>query len=486
MGSNILISAPLQNFYVISNSGKLILPDVFIDVDFGRIIGGNNLSLGVMLQWEWKIWLESPILKNKSAASNSRLFRVQDFRIQPCKWWEEQDLEGTYDWTDFDALIQSIYEIGGEPLICIGRDNRTHYNVPLGMAINPLTGLPHPQSFGAYASDLVQHSKEKGWNVRYWEIWNEPANYMFEKDEEENPIWGVFNRTRMEYFIELFNVVSGRMHTIDPRMLVGTDASLYKNFFDYFVDHAEDVGFLSFHKYDAWGTLGHNPEGYLSDEEILARAGRIGGQKMYSPREARELWQEKWGIDIPVICSETNLNSAWRNGTDPRIQQIFGAVWYAETVRTFITDDVRYFVYFHFASNTLPRATGGAGFGMVNVTWPHEVWYPYIASLLLGSNLGLADPLHQTVSSNQTLVSALSWENNGHLNVLLNHKVKSQSIRGKIRLSGLEVEPERTARVYTINSSEREIGFEETVWREASTVVLDSYCVVLVSVPLLT
>jgi hypothetical protein len=419
-----------------------------------------------------------------SSASNLRLFRIQDFRIQPCKFWDEQSLNGTYDWTDFDALIESIHEIGAEPLICIGRTYGDSCKIPPGMDTNPLTGLPYPSSFAAYASDLVQHLKEKKWSVRYWEIWNEPANYMFERDEEGKRIWGVFNETRVKYFMELFSATSTSMQNIDPEILIGTDASLYKGFFDYMVSQAKGVGFLSFHKYDAWGTWLYNPEGYLSDGEILKRAGRIGNRKVYSPKEARVIWREMKGVDIPVICSETNLNLCWINGTDPRIQQIIGAVWYAEALRTYILNDVIYSVYFTFASDNRDSATGGAGFGMVNKTRPYNGWYPYWISYLLGNNLKLGDIIYESSSSNLTVISALSWQHDNHLNVLLNHKVKDRLTTAQIRVSGLVANPGRKTNFHVIDGSKCEIRSESTIWSEASTITLDGYCVVLLSVSL--
>jgi hypothetical protein len=488
IGSIVSASLGFKGSHTLASFGRVSYPpEIFVTVDFSKVVAVNNLSLGVMLDWEWKSWLNSPALREKAAAVNFKLIRLFDFRVKPCVYWNESSKTGIYDWTDFDALVRSIFEVGAEPIITLGYyEYGKGPRIPAGMAVNPETDLPYPESFGAYAAELVRYFKNSVLGVRYWEIWNEPHSYIFERKDDGSYVWGVSNKTRLEAFVKLFNVTSAHMRSVDSEILIGTDASLYKSFFDCFVRYGEGVGFLSFHKYDAWGTWLHNPEGYLSDEEILKKAGRIGDKWTYTPEEARQIWREIRKVDIPVICSETNLNSAWENGTDPRIQQVIGAVWYTETLKTYILSDVRFSVYYCFVSDNSPRwnttkPTRGAGFGMVNMTPPHDEWYPYLANYLLGNHLSVDDVIYYTVSSNLTAMSVLAWKHENQFKVLLNYKGRDQSILAKIQFAGIELDPKTEINVYRIDELNRGIQSKVVTWSEASTIIMKSYSIVLFS-----
>lgn len=456
-----------------------------IDINVNETIGYNNLSFGVLIGPS-KSWLTSETLKEKAISANIKIIRFSDFKINPCLYWNESSKSGNFDWEKMDALIQSVYDIGAEPWITIGAKDK----MPTGMVIDSVTGLPNPESFSAYCVELVNHSIDKRWNIQYWEIWNEPEHYLFSNDEGGNPIWGVFNETRLNYFTKLFNFTSKSMHNIDPNILIGTDASLYQGFFDYFVHHAEGVDFLSFHKYDAWGTWLYKPEGYLSDERVLKKAARIdigGGEWIYTPEEARNLWRQYRGVEVPVICSETNLNSCFINGTDPRIQQIIGGVWCAEEIRTFVLSDIRYRIYYTFLSDdsydwNITSFTHGAGFGMVNMTEPHQEWYPYLVNSLLGQNLEVNDIIYDSTSSNQSSLSVLSWKNNGKIKILLNHKLKENTTVVKINLN-LCLDNEIEAKMYKINDLKTIIQEDNIMLSNNSTIELKGYSIVLLSLP---
>lgn len=489
IGSMVSLSLGSQSSNVIPSLGSVrYLPQMQITVDFSKAIAVNNLSLGGMLDWEWKSWLNSPALRGKAALANFRLIRLFDFRIRPCVYWNESSGTGVYNWTVFDALVQSIVEVGAEPMITLGYyDYKERPIIPSGMTVNPDTGLPYPESFGAYAADLVKHFKDIGLRVRYWEIWNEPWSYFFEKKVDGSIMWGVTNELKLKAFVELFNAASKRMREVDLEVLLGTDASLIKSFLNYFVQYGEGVGFLSFHKYDSWGTWLYAPEGYLSDEEILRRAERIGGDKWtYTPQEASQLWYETLGADLPVVCSETNLNSAWRNGTDPRIQQIIGTVWYAEMLRTCVLSGVRYSIYYSFASNGSPwwnttKQTRGFGFGMVNMTQPNEEWYPYLVNCLLGNHLGVGDVVYYAFSSNFSSTSILAWMHNGEYKILINNKVTNATIV-KLQFLGIEENGGVETTIYRVHSSERKLQIENTSFSNTLNILMKGYGVVLLSV----
>ena len=193
-----------------------------------------------------------------------------------------------------------------------------------------------------------------------------------------------------------------------------------------FKEFGQGVGFLSFHKYEAWGTWLTDQEGYYSNEELLKKAGgEDTDPQVYTPQEMQQIWYRARGQLLPIICSETNLNSAYKNGTDPRIQQIIGAVWYAEELRTFVQKGLTYSIYYHFASDDSPewnstKLTQGWGFGMVKETSPFTEWYSYLVNYLVGNYLEAGDEFYEASSDKPDFVSVMAWRaKNNYLRVIL-------------------------------------------------------------------
>jgi hypothetical protein len=363
-------------------------------------------------------------------------------------------------------------------LICVGHN--AEKGLPPGMDRNyNNTGFPNPDSFAAYCRDIAGHVKSKGWTVRFWEPYNEP--YQIFTDGTRSRMY----EEKYEAFVKLFNSAAEAILEFFPDALFGVDISNVKAFLDRFVCDARHVGFLSFHKYDAYGTWLYAPNGYYSDAKVLEKASILGDSYRYTPKEMREKWFSMTSHDLPVLCTETNLNSAWRNGTDPRIQQVVGAVWYAEVLRAFILNDVRYSVYFHFASDDSPRweidkQTKGYGFGMINSTPPHTEWYPYLLNKLIGKNLHVGDKICWSLSSNSTFLSILAWISEGTQNILLIGKAKDE-IKVKINFEGINVTDES---VYIVKIHESGSNLDLSVERfvDGLTMSENGYFVALLKV----
>lgn len=452
---------------------------VEVNVDYEKRIGTINLSLGAQFH-SWMNIPSIPELKDKAKQCNFglvRLFIGFEQGFKPCTSWNEETHIGTYDWTELDEIIQTIKEIGAEPLICIGgEESHSGYWLPNGMVGNwKGTGFPSNESFGTYCADIVHHINiEKEWNVKYWEIWNEPDIW--------SDHWVSIDPNKLANFTKTFNNAQRYMHNIESGIVCGNDHSDWKDFLDYFAEHAEGVGFLSFHKYDGAGTWLFCPEGYVSDCLALRKASEIidfpwclGAR--YSPREMQEKWEDTRGEILPVICSETNLNAAWQKGTDPRIQEIIGGVWYAEELRFFVLEGMKYSLFYNFASDhtwawetTCP--TKGWGFGMARSTPPYTEWYPYLVNNLIGNNLSVGDPMFEAVSNDTSAVSALAWKQGDRHKLLLICKVDQEV---SINITGL---PTGNARIYRIDSSGMNIQSEVTENRQFT---INGYTVLLIS-----
>ena len=370
--SSLPVLALTSSDVVVSSQGQISYPDwesITVSADFSRQVGLNKLSLGTQISGDIWAWLGNPTLVQKAQASNFRLIRVFTERLPPatygpCVEWDETTLTGEYDWTLFDRVLQSIYDAGMEPLLCIGHSEGINCLLPSGMDANYGGNIfPNPESFGAYASDVAAHCKAKGFNVKYWEIWNEANTIIIEKVDNE---W-IANDARLNTYMQLFNSASVRIREVMPAALIGSDISNSKYFFDELVQNGVGVGFLSFHKYDSGGTWLTDPQWYYSDEQILTHASDLKQEwndidywsrppgvrhfPKYSPREMFELWLQERGEELPIICSETNLNWVYTNGADPRIQEVVGGTWYAEQLRAFILEGVSYSLYFRFSSD---------------------------------------------------------------------------------------------------------------------------------------
>jgi hypothetical protein len=342
-----------------------------------------------------------------------KLIRVFDFRptnprLMPCTHWDEVTKTGTWDWTQVDALTQAIFEIGAEPLFCLGyiRPNIQNY-IPPGMAVNPDTQLPFPESYAAYAAEWVRHFKQLGLPVRFYEIGNEPPAYFG---------WSPVDITKLSYYVELWNFAARAMRQENPNILLSHDAITRQQVLDYWLVHGDDVDYLDFHKYDA-STIGQ-----YSDTEMFRRAELLRFETTttsYGVEEARQKWLSTRGKWLPAINSESNFNSAWETGTDPKIQQMSGAVWLALVLRMGILEGLNYNTYFEFSSSKSWQEDHGTGwgYGMTNED-DNQPWYPYYVQKMIGENLDAGDAIIETKSSSDE-IRVLSWINNVTLNTLL-------------------------------------------------------------------
>jgi len=471
--SVVSVSSSLQPSSIISSAGTISYwPRVDITVNVSKVIGVNNLSLGFMLDFEWKSWLDRSVLRELAQNASFKLVRVFDFRkttprLAPCVYWNESSMSGTWDWAYVNLLVQRIFEVGAEPLFCLGwaRDNIQNY-IPPGMAVNPSTGLPYPESWAAYCREWVKHFKETGMLVRFYETMNEPWAYFG---------WNDYDKIRS--FMEVFNAAANAMRAEDPNVMVSFDGTNRKPVLDYWLANGgADLGFVSFHKYDE-GEIE-----YYSDEQMLDRAETFQlktSTSYYGIQDAREIYynsRKKW---IPVINSESNFNSAWETGTDPRIQQMVGSVWLALVLRTGILEGLSYNVYFHFASSAswerANKPSGGVGFGMMNLD-NNRPWYPYYTQQLVSNNLKVGDFLIESASSSSD-VRVISWLNEGKPKILVICKVDQPR---EVYFQGLEEKLAFTKIDVSVPWENATLQFGEV--NTSSPLTLPGYAVALLSI----
>lgn len=381
-----------------------------------------------MLDHDWETYLRDGTLRNYARNAHFGIVRIFDRRIGLCRYWNEATRTGTFDWTNVDELVRRILETGAEPMFCLGGYGSGGPLIPNGMAVNPDTNLPYPESFADYAAEWVRHFEKAGLPVRYYEIVNEPWMYFG---------WEPVDFTKLERYVQLFNATASIMRRENSNVLISHDFMIRKQVLDYWLSNGgADVDSLNFHKYDCYVAW------QKSDAEMFAAAEQDYFETWpmgYSVDEARQVWARRRGKLLPVINSESNFNSAWEMGTDPRIQQMAGAVWAALVLRMAVLKGLRYNIYYTLSSSAAygkTTQTGGAGFGMINAT-EHRPWYPYYVHLMLGSNLAPGDPLLHVKSSSDN-VRALAWIHHGSVMIFLICKVDEprtvnlQGVKGRM------------------------------------------------------
>lgn len=466
---------------------------VYVTVDFNQIIAVNNLSLGVNIgdNFDFAKLRNDITLQGKVGACQFRLIRLFMHEIQPCTQWNESLHEGTYSWALFDRTIERVFELEAEPLLVLASGNlETKYWLPRGMNGNYLNSkFPSNESFGAFCAAVVKHCNvERNWRIRFWEVWNEPEFLMSNATTNEL----CSDPGRISNFTRLFNFAARSMHEVDPTVLCGHGFSAIKAFFDHFVDSSDELGFFSIHDYDAHATMFYRSSYYKTESEIMADASVIGYQKpgvwrTCSPQELRALWRTQKGCELPVLITEANVNSAGTNGTDPRMQTVFGAAWYAEKLRAAVLENVAYSAYFTLASDhsafwNSTELTGGFGFGLLNSTPPYVEWFPYFANLLLGSHLSRNDEICDSVTSDFSAVSSLAWTTQTHHCILLVGKTADKaSVSVNVTKGSTSAQTEW--QVLRIDGNYCGIVSQNYSWTNPLSVEIDGFSVVLISTP---
>jgi hypothetical protein len=349
--------------------------------------------------------------------------------MQPCTSWDETTKTGTFNWDKVDALVRKIFEIGAQPIITLGGAKSTGMTeLPKGMTVSSTTGLPSTTSWAAYTTAWVKHFKTLGLPVKYYEIVNEPQRYFAANG------WSNIDYTKLANYKAVFDAAYTSMHKENSAVLISQDFITYKTVLEYWLSNGGVVDTLNFHKYDEY----RYP--YLTDEQVFAYAESkffgpypLGG---YSITDSQARYQAVRGKLLPIINSESNMNSKYVDGTDPRIQQLAGTVWLALTLRMDVLKGVSYNVYYAWSSSKSigeKTTTGGYGFGMINKD-DGKPWYPYYLSSLVGNSLGVGDVVVASSSSSSD-VRTLSWIHGDQLNLLV---VSTTSESRTLSISGLE------------------------------------------------
>ena len=174
----------------------------------------------------------------------------------------------SYDFTFTDLLITALVEHGVEPFFRLGVTIENARHIKAYRIFPPAD----PHKWAVICEHIIRHYTE-GWadgfryNIRYWEIWNEPDNY---EDPMENAMW----RGTKEQYFELYDAASKHLKKCFPHLKIGGYASCgfyaikkefvkeanssprkeyFLEFFEAFIAHIKKTGapldFFSWHSY---------------------------------------------------------------------------------------------------------------------------------------------------------------------------------------------------------------------------------------------
>jgi aryl carrier-like protein len=440
------------------------LPIINLAINPQVIIGSNKLSLGFNLHHdsERSTWYSKSTLRQLGMDMNTKMIRMFTHELEPCTSWNDESKTGSFNWQSVDSLIGRIFDTGAQPLLTIGFADFNGIQIPPGMALNPSTGLPYPDSFAAYCQEWIKHFKQTGMPVKYYEIINEASYYFY-------PNWN-WNQAKAQNYLTLYNTAYNAMHTENNQVQVGTDSSLYTQFLNFWKTNGGKLDFFSCHKYDSWGISYTDSQGLDSAERKF-----FGTYDSYhiSISAARNLW----GSNLQAIATEANFGASQSSGTDPRLQQLVGTVWTGIVLRGAILNGFDYLCYYSFSSSKTwelrNKASGGYGFGMINQD-NNQPWYPYYVQSMVATNLAVGDPIVATTSSSSD-VSSVAWIDAGKLNILVINKVNQQTTLSLTGLQG-QLSVQKISNAISYQTPKIQTGTISA----SSTINLDGYAVVLI------
>jgi len=400
-----------------------------IYIDPSNTIELNKLQIGFQASFQSGNLIARSDIAEIYKGIKPKIIRIFDWRpeveeLDPCIYWDESRKSGSFDWRSVDYVIDTIFDMGAEPLICLGTSGPDYppssYGrryLPNGMTLKSNL-LPDYEQFASYCREWVRHFKQTNRPVRYYEIWNEAYGYFD---------WAGKDAGKLSNWMNLWIACEKEMSAENPNLLIGNDHTNMKNILETFIEKDANLGFISYHKYDTGSTSTSDSSLFRAAEsQYLEETSTC-----YGTKRAQQRWYEVTGKLIPIIDSESNMNWDWQP-TDPRLQQMSGAIWNALCLRKEILEGVDYHVYFDEYSY-IQRSETISGFGMVS--WDPEVkkWYPYYLYYWIGNNLAVGDAIVETTSSAEN-IRTLGWYNHKALNVLIIHKAREIE---SLKLTGL-------------------------------------------------
>ena len=180
--------------------------------------------------------------------------------------------ENNYDFICTDAYIQAILASGAQVIYRLGT------SIEHGVK---KYGCKPPKDYHKYAvvcEHIIKHYTE-GWangfnyDIKYWEIWNEPDTHVDGLAHPEDPSW---TGTPQQFF-DFFNVMYNHLKKCFPHLMIGGPAAggPWRQWVDDFLASVESdtLDFFSWHSYT------DNPRNYVKYAKIVKEKLEAHGYK---------------------------------------------------------------------------------------------------------------------------------------------------------------------------------------------------------------
>jgi len=179
---------------------------------------------------------------------------------------------------DFDQYIEIVREVGAEPYVVVAYDSVER------------TGVDR-QTYLEHAVGWVRYAKEKGYEVRYWEIGNENWHH---------------GTATPGVMAEVVREFSEAMKAVDPAIKTGSNGS-NKEWWDAFLPSAAaHLDFISVSHYNAWGWKAYDFYPERPSSMLIRDVRRAIKAIEQLPEPARDR--------IELVVAETNSKDYSENG----------------------------------------------------------------------------------------------------------------------------------------------------------------------------
>jgi hypothetical protein len=268
-------------------------------------------------------------------------------------WGDNNDLEPYH----IDQIVDLARRMGAEPYI--------HVRFP--------NGTPEQ------AAELVRYANvEKGYDIRYWSIGNEPSLY----EKAGFPFTAEQYATEWRKFADAMKAVDPSILLIGPEIhqYTGTDNvdpkdSTGADWMRTFLQVAGDkVDIVSFHRYPFPATAEKRS---ATIPELRADAATWDD----IIRRLRATIREETGRDLPVAVTE--FNSHWSQAVSGKAtpDSFFSAIWLGDVLGRLIRQKV------DIANQFLLVSGNESGFGILEKYGPRPAYYTYQMYKMFGSEL---------------------------------------------------------------------------------------------------
>ena len=218
---------------------------------------------------------------------------------------------GSYDFVRTDRHLEAMRAAGTEPFYRLG---------PSAFAATKPEEFM-PRDFAKYArvcEHIVRHYNEGWadgfrWNIRYWEIWNEPD---LRADEEENvitpgasPFWS----GSVDEFLAFFATVHRHLKSSFPALRFGgpgiADTRWWaRRFVERMKAESVKLDFLSWHSYGVDpGRMAENCDWYRA---LLDENGFTGTESILNEWNYVKGWSRDWEYASEVMSGRHNVKAA--------------------------------------------------------------------------------------------------------------------------------------------------------------------------------